>query len=118
MKIVLWILQILLALYNIAGGIFIIFNNQQVTTHWAYTTFPQPFWVLLGIVEIIAAIGMLIPKMKGSLKNLNAISAVILTVITFSGAFLYVTYQGFPGMLWAIVPALLTGFVAYKRWEK
>jgi peptidoglycan/LPS O-acetylase OafA/YrhL len=114
----LWVLQILLALYTVAGGIFIMFNSQQVTTHWAYITFPTIFWLGVGIVEIILAIGLVVPKQKGNVKNLTAISALCLAVVFVCGNFLYVAYQGFPGMLWGIVPALLALLIANQRWSK
>ena len=115
MNILLWILQILLAIWNIIGGFFILNNYKIVANRWALDTLPKPIWIALGVLQILFALGLILPGMKGTLRNLNTISAACVAVISLLGIALYATYAGFPGILWGVIPAILAAFMAYKR---
>jgi hypothetical protein len=114
MNILLWVLQILLALWNIIGGIFIVNNYEKVATEWALNALPRPLWIALGVLQILFAIGLILPGAK--LRKSTSIAAASLSVLSLLGIALYVQYAVFPGILWGVVPTILTAFVAYKRW--
>ena len=114
MNILLWVLQILLALWNIIGGIFIVNNYEKVVTEWALNALPRPLWITLGVLQILLAIGLILPWEK--LRKLTSVAAACLSVLSLLGIALYAQYAGFPGILWGVVPAILAAFVAYKRW--
>lgn len=107
MNIFVWILQIVLALYNIAGGIYLMGHYQLLATAQALYTLPAPAWVGLGILQVLLAIGLVVPKLASK-------SAIGLIVISLFGAALYVSYEG-SGILWAAIPAIVLGFIAYSR---
>lgn len=115
MNVVLWVLQVLLALYTIPGAIYMIMNYQDLASTWAIDTLPQPIWMALGILQILFAIGLVLPSRKDA-PQLVSISAAVLAVLSLLGYVLYIAYAGFPGMLWALIPAVLFAFVAYGRW--
>lgn len=108
MNILLWVLQILLALYNMIGGIYMVNNYEKIANVWALNALPKPAWMALGLLQVLFAIGLVLPK-------LTPISAACLAVISLLGIALYIAYAGFPGILWAVVPAILAAFVAYGR---
>lgn len=114
MNVLLWVLQILLAVWNLIGGIFLIGNYHAVASRWALHTLPSPFWIALGVLQVLLAIGLVLPKMR----KLNLISAACLAAISLACVALYTSYAGFPGMLWGVIPAVLASFVAYKRMAK
>lgn len=114
MNILLWVLQILLALWNIVGGIFIINNYEKVGAEWALNALPKPVWIALGAVQILFALGLILPGSK--LRKLTSVAAACLSALSLLGIALYVQYDGFPGILWGVVPAILAALVAYKRW--
>ncbi|MGO9481752.1 MAG: DoxX family protein [Candidatus Kryptoniota bacterium] len=114
MNIVLWVLQILLALWNIAGGGFIINNHEKAAGEWALSALPKLVWIFLGVLQILLALGLILPGSK--LRKPTAIAAACLSALSLLGIALYAKYAGFPGILWGVVPATLAGFVAYKRW--
>jgi hypothetical protein len=111
-NILLWIFQILLALYFLAGGIYMIGHYQLIATAWALQTVPQPIWMALGALQVLFALGLVL-TVKIVSRQLF-ISAVGLIVISLLGIVLYAMYAGM-GMLWAVVPAILLAFVVYGR---
>jgi hypothetical protein len=118
MNILLWVLQILLAVWNMIGGIYMVNNYQQLANRWTLNAFPKPIWMALGALQILFALGLVLPRVTGVLRKLTPISAACLAAISLLGIVLYVAYAGFPGILWGVVPAILAAFVAYGRWPK
>lgn len=115
MNIFLWVLQILLALWNIIGGIFIVNNYEKVANEWALNALPKPVWIVLCFLQILFALGLILPGAK--LRRPTSIAAACLSALSLLGVALYIKYAGFPGILWGVVPAILAAFVAYKRWQ-
>jgi hypothetical protein len=116
MNILLWVLQILLALWNMIGGIYMVNNYEKLANVWALNALPKPAWIALGVLQALFALGLVLPGALRVLPKLTSISAACLAVISLLGMALYVQYTGFPGILWAVVPAILAAFVAYWRW--
>lgn len=114
MNILLWILQILLAFWEIVGGLFLLRNYEKVATAHALAALPGPVWIALALLQILFALGLVIPGKN--LRKLNSAAATGLAALSLLGIALYTQYHGFPGMLWGLVPALLAAFVAFKRW--
>ena len=115
MNILLWILQILLALWNIIGGTYTIINYEQLKGAWA-ADLPKPVWIIIGGLQILFSLGLVLPLAFGMMPQLTSISAIYLALNALLGCALFAQYAGFPGMLWGVVPALLAAFVAYGRW--
>ena len=114
MNILLWLIQILLALWNVIGGIFILHNYQKVAAGWALKALLSFLWITLSVLQILLAIGLILPGAK--LRKSNSIAAAFLSLLSLLGIALYTQYAGFPGIFWGVVPAILLAFVAYKRW--
>jgi hypothetical protein len=110
MNILLWVLQILLALYYTMGGIYQL-NTEKLPRAWL-SVLPKPAWMVLGTLQILFALGLVLPGAARVLPNLTPVAAVCLIVETLSVA---VRFTRFPGILWSVVPALLAAFVAYGR---
>ena len=109
MNILLWVLQILLGLYYLMGGIWMIF---KVPGAWL-KLMPKPVWMALGVLQALFALGLVLPAATGMWPKLTPIAAVCVAVETVLVTAL--TKPPFKGALWAIVPALLALFVAYGR---
>ena len=114
MNILLWVLQILLALYNVMGGIYTITSYESLKGAWA-SNLPKPAWVAIGVLQVLFALGLVLPGAFGVLPKLTSIAAAYLAVNALLGCALFAKYTGFPGILWAVVPAILAAFVAYAR---
>ena len=109
MNILLWIFQILLGLYYLMGGSWMIFKVPGV---WL-KLMPKPAWMALGLLQALCALGLVLPGATGILPKLTPIAAICVAVETVLVAAL--NKPKFQGMLWAVVPALLALFVAYGR---
>ena len=107
MNILLWILQILLAAWNLIGGTYVMSNYELIRSVWAQNL-PGPFWVVYGALQVLFALGLLWPR-------LTKVAAIVLALISLSYCALSAHYAGFPGILWGVIPALLAAFVAYGR---
>jgi hypothetical protein len=108
MNILLWVLQILLALYYAMGGSWMV---SKAPGAWL-KLLPKPAWVALGALQILFALGLVLPGMIG-MPKLTPIAAVGVAVETLLVAVL--TKPKFQGLLWVVIPALLAAFVAYGR---
>ncbi len=107
MNILLWILQILLALWNLVGAGYMVVHYQNLAKAWALNSLPQPAWVAYGALEALFALGLFLPKFV-------PFAAIGLAVLVLLGIALFTQYTGL-GLLWAFVPGLLLVFVAYGR---
>jgi putative oxidoreductase len=115
MKILLWVMQILLSLWNIVGGVYMINNYQNIASVWALRTLPQPAWIILGILQVLFGLGLILPSLFKMIPKLIPISAICLAAISLLGIVLYLSYTGFPGILWAIIPTILAIYIGYKK---
>ena len=114
MKIIMSVLQVVLTLWTIVGGVYMMGHYQLLASTWALNTLPMLFWIILGVIQIALSVGLLI-SVRSSLRRFAFPSAVGLALVSLLGVVVYVAYTDFPGMLWSIIPAVLFAFVAYSR---
>lgn len=115
MNILLWVLQGLLAFWNLTGGAFTIMNHEKIKGGMWGNNLPTPVWMILGVLQILFALGIILPGIVGMMPKLVSIAAIYLAVNSLLGCTIFSQYAGFPGMLWGLVPATLAAFVAYGR---
>src|SRR5258708_34165777 len=109
MNILLWLLQVMLGLYYLMGGSWML---SKIPGAWL-KILPKPVWMALGLLQILFALGLVLPgalRMSPQLTPISAISVAVETLLVTA-----LTKLPFKGALWAIVPALLALFVAYGR---
>ena len=114
MNILLWVLQCLIAFWNITGGVYMAMNYEQLKGGWG-NDLPKVAWMVLCLLQVLFALGLIVPGMVRLKPKLTSISAVYLAVNSLLGCLLFAQYAGFPGMLWGVIPAILTALVAYGR---
>jgi hypothetical protein len=107
MNILLWILQILLALWNLVGAGYMMTHYSILAKPWALGALPGLVWIVYGVLEILFALGLFLPKLVPG-------AAIGLAVLVLLGIALFAQYTGM-GLLWAFIPALLLAFAAYGR---
>jgi hypothetical protein len=108
MNIFLWVLQVLLGLYYLMGGSWMLKNIPKA---WL-KIMPKPVWMGIGLLQILLAVGLVLPGFFGK-AQLIPIAAIGLAVETLFVAVL--TKPKFQGLLWVVIPALVSLFVAYGR---
>ena len=116
MTYVLWIVQgLLAAVFLFSGGMKLVLPLEKMT---GPVPLPGLFLRFLGVVEILGALGLILPgllRIRPGLAPLAAAGLVIImigaTVITLVGGMVAVALMN-------LVVALLAAFVAYGRWRR
>lgn len=118
MNVLLWVLQILLALHTLMGAMWKFSTGVDAVP--SLKALGQPGWLALAIVEILCAVGLVLPALKRSLGKVAAISAAVIAVEMLLFCVLHlasdVTAHG--EMVYWLVVAAFAGFIAWGRLVK
>lgn len=116
MNIIVWLVQILLALHTGAGAIWKLMNPSALVP-----MFPQIYpsaWLIISVVELIVAAMLLLPLVHKPGARYVSVAAgfVFLEMLTYSGLYFVSTFGMNMGPLyyWLSV-ALVAGVLAYIR---
>jgi uncharacterized membrane protein YphA (DoxX/SURF4 family) len=60
-----WVIQILLAVFYVLAASGKLISRPQVIGMFRHWGFPDKFYLLIGVVELLGAIGLLIPRIAG-----------------------------------------------------
>lgn len=115
MNILLWTLQILLALHTVVGAIWKYSNSEQTVP--SLKAIPHGAWLGLGVVELACAAALVLPLFVKPLGNWAPIAALVIAaeMALFSAVHL-ASGGGTPGQLaYWIVVAAFCAFIAYGR---
>jgi uncharacterized membrane protein YphA (DoxX/SURF4 family) len=113
----LWVVQILLALAFSASGVMKITTSREQLGKrmtWA-NDFSAGTIKLIGGLEVLGAIGLILPTLTGILTILTPLAAVGLALTMIGAAWTHIRYKEYGGMAPSIVLLALTLFVAYGR---
>ena len=115
MNVGLWIVQALLALlFLFAGGMKLVTPIEELT---AQMPLPGLFVRFVGVVEVLGALGVILPWLTGIRPGLTPLAAAGL-VIVMIGATVFTLLNGSIAMaLMPLVVGVLAAFVAYGRWK-
>lgn len=121
MNILLWVLQILIAVFCIMGAVWRFSNYEQAAKEIAsIKALSYGMWNAIGVFEIVCALGLILPGAFEIKPILTPIAAVCLTLEMLLVSGLHAYYFGFqlkptnPAM-WTIMLGALSAFVAYGR---
>jgi DoxX-like family len=114
MNILLWIIQVLLALLFLFGGVFkLVMPMEEAAKQLAM---PEMFLRFIGLCELLGGLGLVLPALLRIRPSLTPLAAVGLMIITIGAT--VVTLKGGVAMAaFPFVTALLCAFVAYGRWR-
>ena len=117
MNIALWIVQgLLAALFLFAGGVKLVMPIEEMMKQMPL---PLPGWFVqfTGIVEVLGAVGLILPWLLGICPALTPLAAAGL-IIVMIGAVTYTLAAGdvVPALI-PLVVGFLSAFVAYGRWR-
>jgi uncharacterized membrane protein YphA (DoxX/SURF4 family) len=117
MNIALWIVQTLLALlFLFVGGMKLVTPMEEMMKQMPISL-PGWFVLFTGVVEVLGAIGVILPWLLRIRPGLTPLAAVGLVIIMI-GATVYTLAAG--DVASALIPLLvgsLAAFVAYGRWR-
>ncbi len=114
MNIGLWILQVLLALVFLAHGWMMLFPSREIAAQMN-ANLPRWFSLFIGVAEVAAFVGLLLPGVTRIMPFLVGWAAVGLMIVMVSAA----GYHALRGEYGAVVTTLilfaLVSFLAYGR---
>ena len=114
MNIVLWILQILLALlFLMTGSMKFIMSVDDMN---AQSAVQMPGWFIhfIGICEILGGLGLVLPWLTGIKRGLTPLAASLLVIIMI-GAVVFSAMLSIPMAIMPFIVGLLLIFVAWGR---
>lgn len=115
MNILLWVLQILLALHTLSGA-FWKFSNPSETVP-SLQAIPGGGWLVLSIIELLCVVGLILPGFVKSLGNLAPVAATIIAaeMVLFIIIHLVSQAQNTNEIIYWLVVAVFSAFIAYGR---
>ena len=118
MNVLLWVLQVALALLYFAGGAYKVFMFDELANQMIPLS--RGGWRALGVLEMVCAVLLVLPVSEKWMRSQTPLAGTLLAVETLALAGLYARYSleltvANP-LTWAIVMGLLAAFVAYGRY--
>ena len=120
MNVLLWILQILLAMmFLFAGGTKLVLPIQMLTDMGSPNAIVLPglFIRFIGVCEVLGALGLVLPGVFKTRQYLTPLAAVGLMIIMIGAMVVNMMGDGLKMALIPFVYFLLLGFIAYGRWR-
>lgn len=112
-----WVLTIVLAIVFITTGVVKIFRfdiaNKRFT--WA-SQMSRPLVVLIGVLEILGALGVILPVATGIFPFLTTVAAAGLTLLMFMSVQFHVIRHESDEAWGNFVITVLLGVLTYMRW--
>ena len=115
MNIILWVLQVLLALHTVTGAVWKFSNSEQTVP--SLSAIPHGAWMALSIFEFICALGLLLPAMRASLAITAPLAAlgIAAEMLFFCGVHLASGEGQQSQIIYWLVVAAVCAFIAYGR---
>jgi uncharacterized membrane protein YphA (DoxX/SURF4 family) len=115
MRVALWIVQGLLALLFLFAGVAkLIMTVEEMTKD---IPLPGAFLRFIAVVEILGAIGLILPGLLHVKPGLTPLAAAGLTIIMIGATVITLTTGAVAIALFPLVVGILAVFVAYGRWR-
>ncbi|GAA3643134.1 DoxX family protein [Nonomuraea antimicrobica] len=117
MNVLLWIVQAALAgLFGMSGQVKLLQPKERLAGRYPWVDdFSQGAVRFIGVMEVLGAIGVVVPAVTGIVPVLTPIAATGLAVIAVLGAGTHVRRKEPQGVAITAVLLVLTAFVAWGR---
>ena len=120
MNILLWIVQVALAVLSFAGGAYKVFSFDELAKMPATGALSRGGWGALGVFEMLCAVLLVVPAATRWMPVLTPLAAAALVLESLALAVLYSRYSlrltATNPLVWVVVMALMAAFVAYGRY--
>lgn len=115
MNILLWIIQILLALLFLFAGVTKFFITAEAMQQMPGPHMSLNFLRFIGVVEIIGGLGVILPSLLKIRPGLAPLAAIGLLIVMIGAVVITVTGQGIAAGIIPFCVGILCAFVAYGR---
>ena len=115
MNILLWALQVLLALHTVIGAVWKFSNSEQTVP--SLRAIPHGVWLAMSVFELLCSLALILPAFDRRLAILAPIAAACIAaeMLLFSGLHLYSGAADYGPMIYWLVVAAICAFIAYGR---
>ncbi len=112
----LWMLQVLAALLYGASGVMKVFMFEKVSEGVpSFGALPREGWMALGILELICAVGLVVPAAFRWRPMLTVVAATVLAIESLVFIGVHAKYREITPIIMSGVLGLLMAFIAYGR---
>jgi hypothetical protein len=115
MNILLWILQILLALHTIMGAIWKFSNSEQAVA--SLNLIPHGVWLAMSVFELLCSLALILAAFNKSLGKLVPLGAICIAaeMLLFTGLHFYSGNASYNNVIYWLIVAIFCAFIAYGR---
>jgi uncharacterized membrane protein YphA (DoxX/SURF4 family) len=114
MNIVIWILQVLLALAFFAHGLLFL-NPPAEMVEQMNASLPRWFQLFLGVAEVLAAVGLIVPGATRVMPWLVTWAAAGIMIVMVSATVWHVARSEFSSAAITLLLLVMAAFVGYMR---
>jgi uncharacterized membrane protein YphA (DoxX/SURF4 family) len=116
MNILLWVLQALTALLFGASGVMKVFLFDKISGDVpSFGALPREAWMTLGILELVCAVGLIVPAALRWQPVLTVVAASVLALESLVFIWVHVKYREVTPIIMSAVLGLVMAFIAYGR---
>jgi uncharacterized membrane protein YphA (DoxX/SURF4 family) len=116
MNILLWILQVLTALVYGSSGVMKVFMFEKISADVrSFDALPREAWTGLGILELICAVGLIVPAALHWKPSLTVVAATLLALESLVFIWVHVKINEVGPIVMSAVLGLIMAFIAYGR---
>jgi uncharacterized membrane protein YphA (DoxX/SURF4 family) len=116
MNVLLWILQVLAALLYTASGVMKVFMFDEISKDVrSFDALPRSVWTALGILELVCALGLILPAAFHWQPRLTVAAAMVLAIESLVFIGVHVKSGEIAPIIMSGALGLLMAFIAYGR---
>ena len=118
MHVILWILQgVLAVIFAIAGVTHFLPPEALPEAMRGVAELPAGVPYFIGTVEILAALGLILPGLTGIQTRLTPLASAGLILVMVGAIVWHAQREEFPNIVLNVILAVIAVFVAYGRWR-
>lgn len=116
MNILLWVLQVLLAVHTVMGAIWK-FSHSPGQTMPSLKAIPQGVWLAMSGFELLCSLCLILAAFYKPLAILAPVAALCIAaeMLLFSGMHIYAGSKHYGAIIYWLVVAAICAFIAYGR---
>jgi uncharacterized membrane protein YphA (DoxX/SURF4 family) len=115
-NILLWVLQVLLAVAFLAHGWMMLFPPPEIAAQMN-AALPRWFSLFISVSEVFAAIGLTLPGLTRVMPWLVSWAAVGIMIVMISATVYHVARNEISSAIITFVLLIMATFLAYARWR-
>ena len=116
MNVLLWVLQLLLAVAFLAHGLLLLLPPPEIAAQML-ESLPGWFWLFLGIAEVMAAVGLTLPGLTRVMPWLVSWAAAGIMIVMISATVWHVVRSEIGSAVITLLLLIIASYVWYMRWR-